>query len=259
MTELVSKALVLRRLCRAASTCPWYREAWDMARISNNPRTRHIQARAWHGRKGLAWVHQRNCNLSYGRPSSVWNSRSWHQRITFLTPRATLQLLSLNLKDRLFQNGIHNNHHSTINSKLPSPSPAPAETSISEDTTIVRDNDYLQLDAVTVAFRVRYMLYEKSIGLIFPANHPSISPDIDYAIFDEPEESSKAQLVAPVVTRQADDDDYDDEDEDEDETKPADTNANNSAPSLGQENNEKSVILSRFWIITFFQILFTRY
>lgn len=158
----------------------------------------------------------------------------------------------------LFQNGIHNNHHSTINSKLPSPSPAPAETSISEDHN-GSSNDYLQLDAVTVAFRVRYMLYEKSIGLIFPANDPSISPDIDYAIFDEPEESSKAQLAAPVVTRQADDDDYDDEDEDEDETKPADTNANNSAPSLGQENNEKSVILSRFWIITFFQILFTRY
>lgn len=101
---------------------------------------------------------------------------------------------------------------------VPSPSPLPAEP-----TEPVYEKpaqaEPLQLDSVSVAFRVRYMLYEKSIGLIFPSLDPAISADIDYAIFEE-EETPTAPAPAP---RKADDDDYDDDDEDdekEEEKKP---------------------------------------
>lgn len=142
-----------------------------------------------------------------------------------------------------FPNGIHNNHHSSVNSKLPSPTPA--DISISEDSN-GSNSDFLQLDGVTVAFRARYMLYEKSIGLMFPASDPSISPDIDYAIFDELENPIKSQEAAPVATRKVDDDDYDDDEDDEDETKNDNKDTKNLETLSDQKKIEKSIIMSRF-------------
>lgn len=114
-----------------------------------------------------------------------------------------------------------------------SPAPAPPE---SNDEKPASTAEQLQLDAVSVAFRVRYMLYEKSIGLLFPSLDPSISPDIDYAIFEEEEPE---QAPAPAA-RKADDDDYDDDDDDEDnekEKKPETT-------GIDTDSSGKPIILS---------------
>lgn len=82
----------------------------------------------------------------------------------------------------------------------------------------------LNLDPVTVAFRVRYMLYEKSIQVLFPSPNPDISSDIDYQIFEQLEIDEKDQSLpqnknSVDAYKPADrkiDDDYDESDEDND-------------------------------------------
>lgn len=135
---------------------------------------------------------------------------------------------------KLEKSPFTNGHISSTSSPLPTESAGPEEKQNS--TT-----EHIQLDAVTVAFRVRYMLYEKSIGMIFPSLDPSISPDIDYAIFDEPAKENTVPVLPP--TRKIDDDYDDDDDEDDDDTekKPEITA---SSSSLNADSLEKPVILS---------------
>lgn len=128
------------------------------------------------------------------------------------------------------------NGHATVTPSSPAPLTPTDLLLVPEEKQSTTEN--LQLDAVTVAFRVRYMLYEKSIGMIFPSMDPSISPDIDYAIFEEPEEES-APPPRPAV--RAVDDDYDDEDDDEDETK-----LDLAPAAVIDDPSEKPVILSMF-------------
>lgn len=105
----------------------------------------------------------------------------------------------------------------------------------------------LNLDPVTVAFRVRYMLYEKSIQIMFPSPDPDVSPDIDYKIF----ETENRPNVAPYIdvsnaslpkssAKRAIDDDYDDYDDDEDSKD--DDNEGSKAPAT-LSNGEQPVPL----------------
>lgn len=75
------------------------------------------------------------------------------------------------------------------------------------------------IDPVTVCFRVRYMLYEKAIGVMFPSANASQEVDFDLLENEEDEEeeevNAKENNKKPVVRRT--DDDYDDDDYDEEE------------------------------------------
>lgn len=125
--------------------------------------------------------------------------------------------------------------------KVSSPSPMHFERSTGDDTKST-NVDYIQLDTVNVAFRVRYMLYEKSIGLLFPSVDPSIPPEVDYSIFEIEEEKPKP--VVPAA-RKVDDDDYDDDEEDEDESSKPSFESQPTKSNANDNNNEKSVIIGK--------------
>lgn len=128
------------------------------------------------------------------------------------TPTGTATPAPNKIEKSPFTNG----HSQPISTLMPAPSPSPMPVGNVEE----KQAEHLQLDGVSVAFRVRYMLYEKSIGLMFPPLDPTISPDIDYAIFEEEKEDKPAP--APTTARKVDDDYDDDDDEEEDEKAKAD-------------------------------------
>lgn len=140
------------------------------------------------------------------------------------------------------------NGHTPQTSSLSLPSPSSIQAEIAEE----KQPELSQLDGVSVAFRVRYMLYEKSIGLMFPPSDPTISPDVDYAIFDDEQDDKPAEV--PVVTRKVDDD-YDDEDEDDDEDKTSsDKKPENTYDQVTDADpNGKPVILSKSTQFTYYQ------
>lgn len=74
------------------------------------------------------------------------------------------------------------------------------------------------VDSLTVCFRVRYMLYEKAIGVLFPS--ASAAQEIDFALLEDDDETDKQANKSKPAVRSTDDnydDDYDDEEEEEEE------------------------------------------
>ncbi|ANB15060.1 SAGA histone acetyltransferase complex subunit SPT7 [Sugiyamaella lignohabitans] len=106
------------------------------------------------------------------------------------------------------------------------------------------------IDGLTLAFRVRYMLYDKSLGLLFPAIGKYMPFDFDSALFEDNSKSVAEALAGSPTTagasrtsaRPVDDDyDFDDEDEDEDE-QPTDKMQvdNDSQRTTNDTNNEQN-------------------
>lgn len=90
------------------------------------------------------------------------------------------------------------------------------------------------LDASTLAFRVRYMLYDKAIGVLFPSRDPEVSLDIASSVFEDPD--VERTVIKPAARRL--EDDYDlDEDDDED-----DNNSTNDIVKDVASHEEKAVI-----------------
>ncbi|CAN6603828.1 transcriptional activator Spt7p [Trichomonascus vanleenenianus] len=97
----------------------------------------------------------------------------------------------------------------------------------------------VQLDSLTVAFRIRYMLYDKSVGVLFM--NPNAPQEFDYSILESEEDKAEAKAPAPPV-RRVDEDDYDDDDEEDEEeeqdNKPDETNESNDT----NNSNEPLVV-----------------
>lgn len=99
----------------------------------------------------------------------------------------------------------------------------------------------ISYDPLTISFRVRYMLYEKSIDILYPAldNQP---PGFDLSILEEDEEQQpEAQPNKVMLTRKVDDN-YDDEEDDEDEEETQKTEINDVNESSDQSD---TIIIKR--------------
>lgn len=87
------------------------------------------------------------------------------------------------------------------------PAPAPVTT-----TTVT------SIDPIALAFRVRYMLYDKSFSILFPSVDPEASLDIGSSVFESPTDGpngNKQEATRPPARTTDDDYDFDEDDEDE--------------------------------------------
>lgn len=143
-------------------------------------------------------------------------------------------------------NNISNNSQSTSDSNNKTSTPSLSTTSAESNLK----HRYLNLDPVTVAFRVRYMLYEKSISVIFPFPDPEVSDEIDYfdvlEKFDkemnnkngmDSESSAEAEVKKPA--KRDIDDDYDDDDEEDENDKDKPDSSGNDQNGSTQAQKEK--------------------
>lgn len=115
------------------------------------------------------------------------------------------------------------------------------------------------LDPVTVAFRVRYMLYEKSIQLLFPSHDPDISPDIDYQLLESKDKKLKeTNFVSPQIpAKRVIDDDYDDEESDEEKKESEKPKPSNEVLDIQYDPSGKHIITSRYNLAIAFIQIFT--
>lgn len=125
----------------------------------------------------------------------------------------------------------------------------------------------VNLDSVTVAFRVRYMLYEKSIQFLFPSPDPEVFPDIDYQILENNNINTQTALSSNIndsshkliPTKREIDDDYDDDDDDDDdknineiETEKStkhnlnSSNSTSESPEIEHDSSGKHIITSMY-------------
>lgn len=112
----------------------------------------------------------------------------------------------------------------------------------------------VNLDPVTVAFRVRYMLYEKSIQFIFPSLDPDISPEVDYQIFEDtqPANSLENSSLVKIPAKREIDDDYDDDESDSDDKKVTSVPSKpDNTSEIPRDANGKFIITSMYFLKPF--------
>jgi hypothetical protein len=97
------------------------------------------------------------------------------------------------------------------------------------------------LDASALAFRVRYMLYNKAIGVLFPSKDPEVSLDIASSVFENPEMGKK---VDKPTTRKLDEDyDIDEDEEDDEENNTISNESNETSNDIEMKDPTAKVIL----------------
>lgn len=93
----------------------------------------------------------------------------------------------------------------------------------------------VSLDCVALAFKVRHMIFDKSVPLLYPnVKGGDLEVDIEDIMAERRKEDAPAQIKAAPVREEEDDYDFDDEDEG---TSNNNNNSNNSSKDQQQQQN----------------------
>jgi transcriptional activator SPT7 len=158
------------------------------------------------------------------------------------------KLLSGELKARIESKEVVNAPAApSSNLTGPTQSPAPGQAGtpapVPATATPVTTTTTTSVDPVSLAFRIRYMLYDKSLSVLYPSVDPESSLDIGSSVFEDPGQDIEPSKPPARKTDDDYDDDYDDEeDEKKNDVAPAASGPNDSHDASMNGNVDDNLI-----------------